>query len=465
MESAGGPLLLYRPGSTSSWREFLKEEPVAGRMTAEPATSLAPPPLPPKPQTEEQGGEEKEHCSMDNEAMQQGSLKEYKPPPQKKQSAYFQMNLMECGLNMEIPFVYTGKRTEVVWKEAGVSLFFPRATHCKEAIRFSVKVVNDDYVLPQEYQGMPLVSSMYEITASDTLPSPVRVRIEHCAVVEKEDELVFVVAHGDPPYNFKPLPGGHFPLNELYGEISTKKFSIFTILQNIRDWNMQFSVRIFQCRNSTADFVVTKDIPEHRTIVKENYKDVTEVVEFTTICSFLTDAITLAMPPPPSNGWSVKPFVEPAKISMDKIHVYKQGSTIPSIKLMVRWEGTSQPKEDTVSIRVQGGDFESFHLPCKPPEPPPLPPPGVAPQLSNLTCEMSVLAWSDARDMAIQLGVDYATLTNIEYDFTVGNRLSAAMNAWLTRDCRASWKKVVKALRAIRQDVLAEKIRKSWVQD
>ena len=323
---------------------------------------------------------------------------------------------------------------------------------------------------------MPLASSVYQISASDALPAPVTVRMAHCAVVKRDNTLRFMTAHGKPPHNFKPVPSGVFPHGEFYGELELHKFSFFTILQNIRDWSMRFAVHVFRCRDGSADFIVTKDIPEQCNAVKNKYLRETEVVEFTMVCSFLTEAITLTIPDAQSgDGWSVKPVVEPPKLSMDKIHAYKTGNTIPSIKMMVKWEGEGQPQEEMVNIGVEGGDFDSFNLPCKalqhfpssllPPPSSPLPS-GVKPRLSDLKSELRALAWSEIKDTALFLGLEYATLQNIEQQyFEPSQRLTATLNAWLVSDCGASWKKIVKSLKAIRQNVLARTIELSWILD
>jgi hypothetical protein len=392
--------------------------------------------------------------------------------PHEQQSPYFQMKLLESSLDSEIPFVYTGKKTEVHWNEVGISLFFP-AAECDKDIKFTIKAVNDDYILPSENKDMPLASAVYQISASDALPAPVRIRMAHCAVVKRDNTLRFMTAHGESPHNFKPVPSGSgvFPHGEFYGELELREFSFFTILQNIRDWSMRFAVHVFRCRDGSADFVVTKDIPEQRNAVKNKYQRETEVVEFTMVCSFLTEAITLTIPDSQSDdGWSIKPVVEPPRLSMDKIHAYKTGNTIPSIKMMVKWEREGPPREETVNIGVLGGDFDSFNLPCKhspssliPPPSSPLPS-GVKPRLSDLKSELRPLAWSEIKDMALFLGLEYATLQNIEQQyFEPSQRLTDTLNAWLVSDCRASWKKIVKSLKAIRQNVLARTIELSWI--
>ncbi|CAI8020903.1 hypothetical protein GBAR_LOCUS12461 [Geodia barretti] len=267
----------------------------------------------------------------------------------------------------ETSFVYTGKEDSLILKEVGISLFFPVA-HCEKEIRFSVNVVNGDYVLPSKYQNMPLVSAMYKITASAKLPAPVTIRTDHCAALNKKDSLEFMVARGEPPYHFNPLPGGTF--RKSYGEIKVSDFSVFTVLLNIWDWKMRFAVRVFDCNDGTTDFIVTKDIPTHCTAVREKYCRAKEIVEQTRVFSFLTTEITLMMPETPTGGWSVEPVVEPPIITMEEIHAYKgkAGTIIPNIKLNVSWKGDRPTKKDkdTVKIGVRGvKKFSFLNLPCK----------------------------------------------------------------------------------------------------
>ena len=129
-------------------------------------------------------------------------------------------------------FVYTGMKKHFVWDEAGISLHFPYAS-CDKQIKISVAVVEiEEDILPMRYRLMPKASAMYRITTSDTLPVPVKVRMQHCAVLEEEDSLVHIVAHDHdgPPYHFELLPGGKFPLGSSYGEIELSKFSFLTTM-------------------------------------------------------------------------------------------------------------------------------------------------------------------------------------------------------------------------------------------
>ena len=129
--------------------------------------------------------------------------------------------------------VYTGEACSHV-SQNGISFHFPASeSKCRVELRY--KVVNDDYVLPEGYEDMPLVSSMFKITASDELPVPVTVQMEHCAIIEEDDSLVHMIAHGPPPYYFQPLLSGTFPLGERYGEIQVKRFSVLTTLA--KNWD------------------------------------------------------------------------------------------------------------------------------------------------------------------------------------------------------------------------------------
>ena len=260
---------------------------------------------------------------------------------------------------------------EFIWEEAGISLHFP-AAHCKRDIKISVGIFTDleqNYMIPQRYQLMPRASSTYEIKASSPLPAPVRVRIEHCTIVEKENSLVHMVAHGGAPYKFKPLHGGHFPLNKSYGEIEMEEFCILTILYNIFKTRIVLAVFVAHLKeNNTIHFLVTKNTPANHTAVQNKYTNALSLRSYTTRYFNRTTEISLSIPPD-CDGWIIKPSCKPAVIDMLALHTYEPGSVIPKIELKLKWQGTGEPKEQEVEIGVQGVRMESFTLSCKPGNP------------------------------------------------------------------------------------------------
>ena len=227
----------------------------------------------------------------------------------------------------------------------GISFHFPASeSKCRVELRF--KVVNDDYVLPKGYEDMPLVSSMFKITASDELPVPVTVQMEHCAIIEEDDSLVHMKAHGPPPHHFQPLLSGTFPLGERYGEIQVKHFSIFTALAKKLGLKLSLSVQVFYHDHSSATFVVTKNLRRLISAVRSKYAAANRVVEQSTSCGYETEEITLTVPDPPQEGgWCVQPEFG-AKIETRLIRNYKVGKTPPG--------GTPQDKVDR-GRRASGG--------------------------------------------------------------------------------------------------------------
>ena len=109
-------------------------------------------------------------------------------------------------------------------------MHFPATDKSEETIKISLKVVNDDYILPEGYEDMQLISAMFRITASAILPVPVTVRMEHCAIVKKKN----MIAHGPPLFKFKLLEGGIFPIGKFYGEIKMKKICTLTQVEKER---------------------------------------------------------------------------------------------------------------------------------------------------------------------------------------------------------------------------------------
>ena len=262
--------------------------------------------------------------------------------------------------------VYTGEACSHV-SQHGISFHFPASeSKCRVELRY--KVVNDDYVLPKGYENMPLVSSMFKITTSDELPVPVTVQMEHCAIIEEDDSLVHMIAHGPPPYHFQPLLSGTFPLGERYGEIQVKHFSVLTTLAKKLGLRLSLSVQVFYHDHSSATFVATKNLQRLISAVKSRYAAANRVVEQSMSCGYETEAITLTVPDPPQEGgWRVQPEFQPAKIETRLIRNYKVGKTPPGVHLKIKWTGEGEPVEEDIRIAVGGTiSVESFFLSCRP---------------------------------------------------------------------------------------------------
>ena len=86
-------------------------------------------------------------------------------------------------------------------------------------------------------------------------------------------------------------------------------------------------------------------------------------------------------------------------------------------------------------------------------------------KLPDLSRELYELTWSETVNFGVQLGMEYSVLKKIGEDKTDDVRLLAAMDAWLQSDPKASWKKVVRALRAIRKEVLAQELEEKYCRD
>ena len=260
-------------------------------------------------------------------------------------------------------FLYTGRRIHFIWEDAGINLLFPDTVYEGE-IEISVAIFGtsgEHYVWPPGYRFMPPASATYQITASAPLPAPVTVRMEHCAVVEKDDSLVYMVAHGGPPFRFQPLYGGKFPLNESYGEIEVTEFSLLTIAYNIYYIVSQTStlaIHVVYFSDHTALFVVTKNLPAHCAAVEQAYKSATHIDPWTMTYFFNTTEITFSQPeisPQEEEGWNIKMSPKPADINMMIVHDYTPKSVAPSIRVKLEWKGEGQAQElkEDVQIRVQ----------------------------------------------------------------------------------------------------------------
>ena len=262
--------------------------------------------------------------------------------------------------------VYTGRECSLT-STAGIRLYFPNA-QCKTAIKVSANIATDNYILPPGYEGMIQVSEMYEVTSSDTLPVPVTMQIEHCALVDSQSYIVYMVAHGMPPYHLKPIHDGKFPFGKSYGELKTKKFSIFTILAKKLGLRMSLSIHIFYRSEVTVNYVVTKNLQQHIQAIKEEFADAIRTVPRQMICDYATEEISLDVPKYTPDGWCVEPETEPAKIESEMIQQYCKGKVPPNVQLNIRWIGRpGDEQEGRVKIEVEGGSVTSFTLICTPP--------------------------------------------------------------------------------------------------
>lgn len=88
---------------------------------------------------------------------------------------------------------------------------------------------------------------------------------------------------------------------------------------------------------------------------------------------------------------------------------------------------------------------------------------GTKPQLSQLALALDKLTWCEVKCMAVQLGMPYSNLEQIQEGGSgLSDQILKAMDTWLNSDKTASWQKLVNALKAIKKTVLAEDLEKEY---
>ena len=399
----------------------------------------------------------------------------------------------------EQSFVYAGKKLDFVWKDGGISLHFPAAASSKTNIEISVAVIGDvqkHSILQLPYRLMTEASATYKITASAPLPVAVKVRMQHCVVLESGESLTLMVAERGPPYYFKPLPGAIFPPELSYGEIEMQSFSFFEILKDMlsrRRHPMRLSIQVFYHEDSTATFVVTKNIQPHIEAVKKSIKG-TPSRDVPMTCDNSIEAITLSVPIDTKNGWHISSCFEPAEIKLFDINKYEPMQTCPKIILQMEWKGSGNPTEDSIRIPIQGGSINSFTLLCKPTpqkqshssqaqtlappqasstttespaslsDPPTLPLLQTFPKRSGGVINIIEKVTGKNRDLGIHLlnDDDGAITDNIEREHSPNQtRITEAIfQRWLRGTGRSpqSWATLINVLKEIKHTTLAEEI-------
>ena len=87
------------------------------------------------------------------------------------------------------------------------------------------------------------------------------------------------------------------------------------------------------------------------------------------------------------------------------------------------------------------------------------------PKLPDLSRELEDLTWPETMKFGVQLEMKFPVLRNIGDTQPADVRLLAAMDSWLQSDPKASWKMVVRALRAIRKELLAQELEEKYCRD
>ncbi len=126
-----------------------------------------------------------------------------------------------------------------------------------ETCEIAVKaLVGGKFKFPSDCE---LISAVYAISfASGKLPKPVRLEIQHCALLKEESQfkyLSFVKApmrERIPPFEFSPLEGGSFDLNSQYGFITLDQFCLIGIIRRIFR-----RIRIFPLPGLSYNFQLT----------------------------------------------------------------------------------------------------------------------------------------------------------------------------------------------------------------
>ena len=133
-------------------------------------------------------------------------------------------------------FNYSGQKCTFSCEKHGLNLHFPDLEQQLKVTVVSLEVSSDDCEL---YDNAELVSAVYNISASGTLPCPVTVEMQHCVKLRNTEDantLYFVRASSNsgPPYHFEIVKGGQFTPHERYGKTQVSQFSVYAIIRFFR---------------------------------------------------------------------------------------------------------------------------------------------------------------------------------------------------------------------------------------
>ena len=156
--------------------------------------------------------------------------------------------------------IFPGKEFSYTWKDYGLKVHIPADALDPDTPPTTMTIqasLSGNYQLPHM---MELVSAIYWITFPRKYSQPVRLNLQHCALVESNDDissLEFITAKCNQeklPYHFKVISGGVFELNHSYGTIELSHFSGFGI--GSRRSKRKYSIRTYYIPYSSLTWLV-----------------------------------------------------------------------------------------------------------------------------------------------------------------------------------------------------------------
>ena len=144
-------------------------------------------------------------------------------------SIYFSHPLHDVCVAGETLFEINEKSCFLDWEEYGLKITIPQGTvssteTCKIAV---IALVGGHFQFPE---GTELISAVYAISVSKPLLKPVKLEIQHCAVLLSQEHTTYLsfatasTKQSTLPYIFQLQEGGHFDPNEQYGSIHLSHF-------------------------------------------------------------------------------------------------------------------------------------------------------------------------------------------------------------------------------------------------
>ena len=139
-----------------------------------------------------------------------------------------------CG---EVVFeVNLSLQNEYTWKEHGFELTVPEgALPPGMTVTVAVRaIVGGSFELPQSSE---LIGAFYWITSTHTFQKKVTVRLQHCAIIESNEEcenfkfLIGECPQLQLPYKFTVVDGNFTPHSQ-FASVSLSEFSIITVVYN-----------------------------------------------------------------------------------------------------------------------------------------------------------------------------------------------------------------------------------------
>uniref|UniRef100_A0A1X7SLH7 Uncharacterized protein n=1 Tax=Amphimedon queenslandica TaxID=400682 RepID=A0A1X7SLH7_AMPQE len=273
--------------------------------------------------------------------------------------------------------IHGGSTQSVNWEEYGIRITIPQgAVLPSDTVQITIAaLVGGDFIFPEDTE---LVSAVYAINLSKPFLKPVKLEIQHCVSIETASHCKYLSFATAPshkaPYQFKLVNGGNFVPNGGYGSIYVSEFCLWSLIEYVRTSISFFTNKSYygqvmrEVRRPGKEwlikFLLCKDLNALKKHISEIFKNNEKTNDLYFSFEEENGCIEFCFDKSCPNGWSVKPYDTPIKVSQRAIDDYGSMSppNFPERKIKITAEPGKGADELNHPVTMRGIKSDNMEL-------------------------------------------------------------------------------------------------------